>query len=446
MASTKGLPQVQRKSRGDAWHSHTYYEDMDSTELKAYQERINNYNAMLERQSVHMEKRLADLTAQQNRLQTERKGCVFAKCSKLPDQVINYNEPNGFVPVDRLDDYGNWGILGAREVDSSGLVPLKKISGSVPAGVGSLALRGVASRAASSAAVGGGTTLGLSTILGFVAMLWPSDIADGALYTEDQLRSLTKARTRLRLHIEPQADGSLKGYGFHTGKNPEWEMIDVVQFNQRGSQQVADFGGGVELIWTPAVDPKDTLGIPALQGAPQAPKIWIYPPTPMADSIIVDPIYPPDYKDFILVFPADSGVPPLYIVFSLRDKPGVVTGSGQDATGIWLSSANNDLGSPIPSRIADQLRGKRFNSFDDFRKAFWITVGNDAELKAQFNNSNKARMLDGLAPRAPYVNTVGKRRSFELHHKHPIAEGGEVYDVDNLCAMTPKKHIDSHRK
>ena len=104
-------------------------------------------------------------------------------------------------------------------------------------------------------------------------MLWPSDIADGALYTEDQLRSLTKARTRLRLHIEPQADGSLKGYGFYTGKNPEWEMIDVVQFNQRGSQQVADFGGGVELIWTPAVDPKDTLGIPALQGAPQAPKI-----------------------------------------------------------------------------------------------------------------------------------------------------------------------------
>lgn len=155
MASTKGVPQVQRKSRGDAWHSHTYYEDMDSTELKAYQERINNYNAMLEPQSVHMEKRLADLTAQQNRLQTERKGCVFAKCSKLPDQVINYNEPNGFVPVDRLDDYGNWGILGAREVDSSGLVPLKKISGSVPAGVGSLALRGVASRAASSAAVGG---------------------------------------------------------------------------------------------------------------------------------------------------------------------------------------------------------------------------------------------------------------------------------------------------
>lgn len=445
MASTKGVPQVQRKSRGDAWHSHTYYEDMDSTELKAYQERINNYNAMLERQSVHMEKRLADLTAQQNRLQTERKGCVFAKCSKLPDQVINYNEPNGFVPVDRLDDYGNWGILGAREVDSSGLVPLKKISGSVPAGVGSLALRGVASRAASSAAVGGGTTLGLSTILGFVAMLWPSDIADGALYTEDQLRSLTKARTRLRLHIEPQADGSLKGYGFYTGKNPEWEMIDVVQFNQRGSQQVADFGGGVELIWTPAVDPKDTLGIPALQGAPQAPKIWIYPPTPMADSIIVDPIYPPDYKDFILVFPADSGIKPLYIVMNVRLNAGTVTGHGEDVSGLWLAGAGVGLGAPIPTRIADLLRGKNFNSFDAFRKAFWKTVADDPELSSQFIPQNIDRMQTGHAPKAQKQDHAGKKRSFEIHHVDFVSEGGEVYNLDNLRVNTPKNHIEIHR-
>lgn len=446
MASTKGVPQVQRKSGGDAWHSHTYYEDMNSTELKAYQDGINNYNAMLKRQEAHMEKRWADLAAQQSQPTAERKGCVFAKCSKLPNQVINYNEPNGFVPVDSLGDYGNFVILGGREADSSGWVPLEKISGSVPTGLGALALGGLAVGTAPVAAAGITTVVVVSTVVGLVALLWSPEMADDALYTEDQLRSLKQARSRVRLHVEQRADGSLKGYGFYTGKNPEWEMIDVVQFTPRGSKQVADFGDGVELIWTPAVDPKDTLGIPALQGAPQAPHIWVYPPTPMADSIIVDPVYPPDYKDFILVFPADSGVPPLYIVFSLRDKPGVVTGSGQDATGIWLSSANNDFGSPIPSRIADQLRGKRFNSFDDFRKAFWINVGNDAELKAQFNDSNKARMLDGLAPRAPYVNTVGKRRSFELHHKHPIAKGGEVYDVDNLCAMTPKKHIDSHRK
>ena len=94
-------------------------------------------------------------------------------------------------------------------------------------------------------------------------------------------------------------------------------MIDVIQFSQRGSQYVADFGDGVELIWTPAIDPSDTLGIPPLKGAPHTPPIWIFPPTKSADTIIVNPIYPPDYKDFILVFPADSGVAPLYIVLSV---------------------------------------------------------------------------------------------------------------------------------
>ncbi len=144
-------------------------------------------------------------------------------------------------------------------------------------------------------------------------------LGDGSLYTEEQLRSLEQARTRVRLHVETQADGTLKGYGYNTQARGDWEMIPVVTFQARGAQQVADFGDGVELIWTPAVDPSSTLGIPALEAAPQAPHIWIFPPTPAADSIIVNPIYPPEYKDFILVFPADSGVSPLYIVLSISD-------------------------------------------------------------------------------------------------------------------------------
>lgn len=57
-----------------------------------------------------------------------------------------------------------------------------------------------------------------------------------------------------------------------------------------------------------------------LEAAPQAPHIWIFPPTPAADSIIVNPIYPPEYEDFIFGFPAGSGGSPLYIVFSIRRK------------------------------------------------------------------------------------------------------------------------------
>jgi len=64
------------------------------------------------------------------------------------------------------------------------------------------------------------------------------------------------------------------------------------------------------------VDGSDILGIPALEAAPQAPHIWVYPPTKAAEGILVNPVYPPEYRDFILVFPAESGVKPVYIVVS----------------------------------------------------------------------------------------------------------------------------------
>jgi len=55
-----------------------------------------------------------------------------------------------------------------------------------------------------------------------------------------------------------------------------------------------------------------------LEAAPQAPVMWIYPPTEAAKQILVNPIYPPEYRDFILVFPVESGVRPLYVVVSVR--------------------------------------------------------------------------------------------------------------------------------
>jgi len=406
-----------------------------------------------------------------NETKPASKGCVFAKSCDLADGVIDHKKPAGFIPVESLANYGEFSLLGGRETDAAGNIPLKKISGNaLPATLGTLLLGGAGAAAAScgglctagaaggasvatgSAATGatgatGVLTAGVAagTLAGIVALLWPTNLGDSSLYTEDQLQSLEKARTRVRLHVEEQDDGTLKGYGYNTQKRSDWEMIPVVQFVQPGSQQVADFGDGVTLIWTPAVDPSSTSGIPPLEGAPQSPQIWIYPPTEQADSIIVSPIYPDQYKDFILVFPADSGVQPLYIVMNVRLNPGTVTGQGTDVTGIWLAGASVGLGSPVPTRIADQLRGKSFSSFDAFRKAFWIAVGNDAELASQFNDSNKARMLEGMAPRARAIDTVGKRRSFELHHGIPVSEGGEVYDVDNLSAMTPKHHIDTHR-
>lgn len=244
-------------------------------------------------------------------------GYVFAKSCQLPDGIICYSNPSGYVPLELIKDYAHFTLLGGREVDSHGGVALKKISGSaLPIGFGQLVLR---TAALESAVAVVGAAAG-SLLTGLVALAWPSELGDSALYSEDQLRALQKARSQMRLHIEQRADGTLQGYGFYTGKNADWQMIEVVQFQGRDNQFVADLGEGVELIWTPAVDPGDTLGIPALEAAPQAPVMWIYPPTETAKQILVNPIYPPEYRDFILVFPVESGVRPLYVVVSEQRK------------------------------------------------------------------------------------------------------------------------------
>ena len=309
MAGNKDIPRVQNPPQGDGHH--VTYRYMTATELAEREARQNAYDAMLARQEAFERSREVAV----KKADPVRAGCVFAKSCKLPDAIIDYSNPSGMVPTDSLKDYGDLILLGAREADESGAVPLKKIGATaIPAGFGSFALAGSAFKALPTVI----STAVVTPLVTLVALVMPSSLGDSALYTDEQLRGLEQARTRVRLRVEQQADGSLKGYGFYTGKNRDWEMVDVVQFKLRGSQFIADFGEGVELIWTPAVDGSDILGIPALEAAPQAPHIWVYPPTRAADGILVNPVYPPEYRDFILVFPAESGVKPVYIVINSR--------------------------------------------------------------------------------------------------------------------------------
>ncbi|QTT81862.1 S-type pyocin domain-containing protein [Pseudomonas chlororaphis] len=430
------LPPIKNPPSGDGHH--VTYRDMTPSELAEQEARQNAYERMLARQQAY-----ADSLASPPRKQQAIAGCTFTKSCKLPDGVMDYLSPSGAIPTDAIKDYGELVLLGGRGADAAGNIPLKKISGALPAALGSLALDGEAMASAGARVATGGVVAG--ALAGVVALLWPSSLGDSALYTPEQLDALKEGRTRVHLHIEQRPDGTLKGYGYNTQKQRGWEMVPVVRFVAKGQQQVADFGDGVTLIWTPAVDPSSTSGIPPLEAAPQAPHIWIFPPTEQADTIIVNPIYPPEYKDFILVFPPGSGVQPLYIVLSVRKTPGTVTGQGQDIGGIWLAGAGSGLGSPIPTEIADQLRGKEFRSFDAFRRAFWRTVGENPTLFGQFNQRAQKRLSTGNAPAVRDRDAAGKRGTFELHHIEQIADGGDVYNVDNLRVTTPKNHINIHR-
>ncbi|EOV8880620.1 colicin-like bacteriocin tRNase domain-containing protein, partial [Proteus mirabilis] len=99
-----------------------------------------------------------------------------------------------------------------------------------------------------------------------------------------------------------------------------------------------------------------------------------------------------------------------------RNQPGKATGKGKKVSDKWLNDAGKENGVPIPDRIADKLRDQKFNNFDEFRRKLWEEVSKDPELSKNFIQSNRTRMRNGLSPRARYKDSVGGRRSFELHH------------------------------
>ncbi|MGI4840755.1 MAG: S-type pyocin domain-containing protein [Janthinobacterium lividum] len=199
------------------------------------------------------------------------------------------------------------------------------------------------------------------------------------------------------------------------------------------------------LTWTPSVDPGDS-STTSLAEHPVPPVYVGATVTPVEGRIDTFPaIVEAGFDDFIIVFPSDSSLPPIYLMFrDRREDPGVATGDGQPIIGIWLEAASQGAGAAIPSQIADQLRNKDFRNFNKFREALWKAVANDAELAKQFEPSILATMKKGRAPLAKRSERRGLRIKLELHHKVYIAAGGGVYDIDNIVILTPNRHINTH--
>ncbi len=101
-------------------------------------------------------------------------GCVFVKPCQLPDGHTYYTDPTGYVPLELVKEYGHFSLLGGREVDSRGVVALRKISGSaLLVGLGQLALRTAVVESAA-AAIG---SVAAPLLGGLVALVWPGEFS-----------------------------------------------------------------------------------------------------------------------------------------------------------------------------------------------------------------------------------------------------------------------------
>lgn len=200
------------------------------------------------------------------------------------------------------------------------------------------------------------------------------------------------------------------------------------------------------LTWTPAVEPTDSST--SLPPAPPSPDNLIGPVLePLQGRLDTYPDLPDaGFDDAVIIFPSDSGLPPLYVMFkSRRNMPGVVKGKGQLITGTFLTAGNRE-GVPIPQQVASKLRGKKFSSWAAFRRRLWQTIGRSPLFEKEFTPAELQIMRRGLAPFAELDEVVGKKIKYEIHHVVRIADGGDVYDVDNLRIISPTFHQALHKR
>lgn len=287
-----------------------------------------------------------------------------------------------------------------------------------------------------------------ASVAGFLVGMMPGKLNEGEQDFIDRMRlaQMREAPTRVRYTWENDINGNPVPRGYHTPPGKDMVRVRKMEWDRRYEAYTftTEEESPVIIIWTPDNSGVNTPSNTGNQAPPKLPGTILVNPLPDGTKISSTTTPAPDEKnfaDYILILPV-SDIPPIYIY--IRNNPGQVTGKGQKVTGTWLADVNQGNGSPIPSQIADKLRGRTFSNFDRFREAFWEEVSNDPELRSQFNTSNRDAMEKGYSPFVRKVDRAGLRDKFELHHIQPISKGGAVYDVDNLGVTTPKKHIEIH--
>jgi hypothetical protein len=323
-------------------------------------------------------------------------------------------------------------------------------------------------RAAISALGGVIASVGAGLVVGVSALFYSSKLANGELSEryafstpvsdlipdlQQDLNSVVATGGTVdlayRISSKTAADGQSEVFVVKTDGVTVPSKVRVVAARYDAAQKVytattADVPPRT-LTWTPIVSPgNNSTTSPTEQPVPT-----VYTGatvTPVEGRIDAFPaVSEASFDDFITVFPADSGLPPIYTMFrDRREDAGVATGFGQPVSGNWLGAASQVEGAPIPSQIADQLRGKEFKNFRKFREAFWKSVANDSELSKQFISNNISEMKNGRAPFVRKGDRVGGQVKFELHHATYVSKGGAVFDIDNIRVFTPKQHSSIH--
>lgn len=247
-----------------------------------------------------------DIPLHQVRGLTPTPECVFAKTCTIPAESTEAG-----TQVEPAANFGQTVVMGTAAIaSSSGNATLGRVSGQAALErLGSWSLRGAAATVGSVA----------STLL---LALWPTRMGDATL-SEEQLREMMVAPTRVRFQFRRDANGIMRIYGIHTSATSGMDRVPVLNASWNADYSALEATlDGITIVWTPNAGPvaQAPTSYPGVTEALD--NILVHPVAEGTDSQIE--VYPGSedltWQDCILVFPADSGVPPLYLVFA---KPAV---------------------------------------------------------------------------------------------------------------------------
>lgn len=165
---------------------------------------------------------------------------------------------------------------------------------------------------------------GISTLFALQQELF----SDGTQYTDNDLKQVSTAQSRIRVHISPPIEG--KYYPHVNAYHTDDTRIGIKYVKQKNNQlSVVLEENGPTIYWTPSdggetswhitPDHNDGFEINDIQVTPihsgDTPNVTTYPAPEEKD-----------WRDAILVFPENTGISPLYVVYSETPDPNSPSG------------------------------------------------------------------------------------------------------------------------
>ncbi len=152
-----------------------------------------------------------------------------------------------------------------------------------------------------------------------VGALWPSQLGDATLDGNPDFATGDTTTMRVRFNMYTDENGKQQVVGIKTGEGSAYgERVAKREAVQQGQHFVAELENGITITWTPdgSTDVLTPDTVLPENDQLDVHNIWVRP-IEEHEQEIGTALYPEEeLAEYIVTFPADSGVSPLYLVFN----------------------------------------------------------------------------------------------------------------------------------